>query len=218
MRKRNSLGFFLLLLLTIHSTLIAEVESIIIRWNPIKCQTNCPELLAYQFKQVYGVAEVYVGAGQAELKWKPNVLFSLPQVKVALQMVGISIVGINVRVRVRGKLQHQKEEMTLISSGDNTRFVLLNPVVTDLAHNRQAPEYNYMARQLTLEMRQQLLEAEAKHQIATIEGVIFMPERSPPDPLAIVIDQMKFTDPKEDNFNKQKSPYQKQQQPYRPPR
>lgn len=191
--------FFVIMTLSFSNLkLFAEVEKITIRWTAMECDNICMPHLDQQFKKIPGVSEITMNPGQAEIKWKANAPFYLPSIKIAMQMIGLYMTDL--RVKVRGIIKHSPTDVYLISSGDNTEFNLLNPVIPD--PQRQAPQYNRAARALTPELRQKLLEAEARQQIAIIEGPIFMPERSPPDPLALVVDQIKFVELKDQNDKK----------------
>lgn len=183
------LSFFVFL---IPALLRAEVETVSVTWTAMECQTNCRKQLEKEFRKIPGVAEVNMNplAGQVDLKWKKNVQFTFSPINVAMEMVGLTINDI--RVKVHGVLQHTATGVTLVSSGDYTRFDLLNPVVPQ--QHGQAPQFNTAARKLQPEMLQKLLEAERAKKIATIEGSLLFPERSPP--LELVVSTMSFTEEK----------------------
>jgi hypothetical protein len=146
--------------------------------------------LEREFKKIPGVQSFVISApaGQINIVWKPNASFTFQPIDTAMMMIGLTINDI--RVKVRGKLRHDSRTVTLTSDGDNTRFNLLNPV---LPQNGQAAEFNLAARALTPPLWQKLVDGEAEGLIATIEGLLFMPERSPP--LQLVVEQLSFLKP-----------------------
>jgi len=157
--------------------LAAEIEHVIVTWSGLQCQQSCINQLTAQFKSIPGVAEVSMGPGQVTLKWKPNVSFSFAPINTAMSLIGLSINDI--RVKATGTITHNSYAVTLISSGDNTRFDLLNPVVPDIRDNRQAPQFNIGARGLRPELKQQLLQAESEGKIATISGPLLKVAKRP---------------------------------------
>ena len=184
-------SFILLMIGFVYIPLFGEIQHVIITWTPMECQAKCLEGLNTQFAKIQGVSEVSINqsAGQVTLKWKPNIPFSFSPVNIAMEMIGLTINDI--RISVHGTLRHDPTHVSLTSIGDNTRFDLLNPVTPETS--RQAAQFNIGARGLKPELRQKLLEGESNHQEATIEGPLFMPERSPP--LELVVDKLQFSKP-----------------------
>lgn len=191
--KRLSLRiFFVWILITCSlNGLQAEIISLTIKWTGLLCQEACVKQLEQQFKKIPGVDSFVISgaAGQINVVWKPNASFSFTPINTAMRMVGLS--PLDIRLKVRGKLRHDARSVTLVSDGDYTRFNLLNPVLPEM--NRQAAEFNLAARALTPPLRQKLLDAEAADMTATIEGVLFMPMRTPG--LNLVVEQLNFTAP-----------------------
>ncbi len=171
----------------------AEIESVVVRWDPLSCQESCIKQLDKEFRKIPGVVEVSVGAGEASLKYRKNSPFSFTPLKYALATIGLN--SRNVRVRIRGTLHHTDKAVTLVSDGDNTSFTLINPVVPDM--HGQSAQYNLDARQLQPALRQKLLDAEAEKQTATIEGPLYRPQRE--SELRLVVEQSSFTKPKADS-------------------
>lgn len=171
------------------SCLPAEIEKIAISWTPMLCQGSCSKLLETQFKKIPGIAEFEIDqpAGQAMIKWEGNAPYSYNSINVAMRMVGLSIK--NIRVRASGFIQHTKQNVYLISRGDNTRFELINPIIPNA--KGQTVQYNLATRALSPELRQQLLNTEAEKEIVTIEGILFMPERHEV-PEKLVAEQISF--------------------------
>jgi len=186
---------FFFLFFSAFGSLAAEVESVTVTWTALHCKKTCIDLLQKQFSKIHGVQEILFNqnAGQVVLKWKKNEPFSFSPVNVAMELVGLTINDI--RVRVKGKLQHTSRDVILVSTGDNTRFYLLNPVKG--AKNSSSMEFNTSARQLQPELRKKLLDAEVADQIATIDGPLLFPERSPP--LTLVVDRLSLANPEEES-------------------
>lgn len=153
----------------------AEIIRATVRWNPISCDKFCVANLAGQFGKIPAVeaASINQAAGQVDLTYRRNAPFSFDSLNYALAALGLPVM--DVRLRVRGIIQHNAQDVFLVSSGDGTRFTLLNPVVPD--NSGQAAEFNFYARYLRPPLRQRLLEIESQGETAVIEGPLFMPER-----------------------------------------
>lgn len=183
-----------LLVLTLFSffSLHAEIEQITFTWTAAECQANCAALLNLELSKIYGVSEVQVdlNAGQANLKWKPRIAFSYYPLNAAVRMVGPHIR--NIRMRVKGKIKHDISNVKLISEGDGTEFYLLNPI-TPVA-GQYVPTHSVFNRELTPDLKKQLLDAESKKQMVTIDGPLFEAYRSPP--LMLVVENVSVEDAK----------------------
>lgn len=179
-----------LFILLFVSSLQAEIEQISFTWRAAECQAGCDTLLKKELGKIYGVSEVQVdlAAGQATLKWKPNVAFSFYPINTAIRMVGPHMR--NLRAKVRGKIKHDTNNVKLISEGDSTEFYLINPVIP--VANQYVETHSVFNRSLTPDLKKQLIDSEAKKQIVTIEGPIFEPYRSPP--LQLVVENLSFED------------------------
>jgi len=193
MGKFFILAFFYGVIFTYHlHQLQGEVQSVKFSWTATLCQTSCPKQLEKEFRKIPGVTDVITdfGAGQAELHYQPNAPFSWTPIQRAMQMVGLYIKSM--RVKVHGTIVHNSQNVTLVSIGDGTRFEIVNAVIPNT--QGQSNTYNLSgARALTPQMRQKFLDAEALGQEATIEGPLFMPHRAPP--LQIVAEQINFSNP-----------------------
>lgn len=176
------------------SCLHAEVQLVTIKWTQYLCYDDCVRLLEKQFAQVKGVSQVAINqaGAQAEIRWKPNVPFSYVDLDNAMRMVGPSIEDI--RIKVHGTLSHTNYTVTLTSTGDNTRFQLLSPII---ASTTQYVEENSVASHtLWASTRTQLLQAEQNKLAVTVEGQLFQPEQAPP--LYIVIGNLSVDKPKQE--------------------
>jgi hypothetical protein len=173
-------------LLSLCSILNAEIEWITIRWTSSLCLDSCVKGLRARFSQIDGVADVYIdqAAGQAKLKWKPNKTFSYTPIHGAMAMIGLYIKDIH--MKVHGTIMHDRQNVYLISSGDNTRFQLLGPVqVNTTGYSMQASATSHP---LTNETKSLLLDVENKKGSVSIEGPLFQAWRAPP--LYLITDQV----------------------------
>lgn len=171
-----------LLVVFLCSPLYGEIQRVELFFTPGLCNASCGSLLVERLERAPGVAsaEVDPGTGRAYLKWKPNAPFSFPDIHAASRFVGIRISDIHLRVRGYTTLEG-RDTITLLSSGDNTSFTLLNPVIP--LPNQAAVVHNAVSRQLTPENAEVLLKLQ--DQPITIQGYLFQPFRSPPYQLMV---------------------------------
>lgn len=185
----------LLLLLSVAFHLNAEVEQVVIKWNPIACKNECPRLLQERLQQAKGVAsvEVHSDEGWASIVWDKKFPFSFVPLNWALRYVGVREKYL--RVKVRGRVHGSGASYSIISEGDGTNFVLFNRAVPV-----DPPQYvnlfNPTNRVLTPDIIEKLEEAKKGNQTVVIDGPIFMWERSPPDPLRLVVESISVDAPK----------------------
>jgi len=183
--KKTTLYF----LVALHFTtthLGAEVQRVTITWNSIMCNIRCGQLIEKKFKELREVQQVAVSPsiGVANLTWKPYVPFSYAPVKTAMQMVGA---GVNdIRVRVRGKVRFEGDEVALYSIGDNTRFLLVSPLSPDPL--RQLVEPHPSLRQMNPGLRERILRDVQQDMSVVVEGPLYRPASA--WPLTIVIERM----------------------------
>jgi hypothetical protein len=185
--------FLIIAILWTSSFLYAEIESITIKWTPLLCQQSCIAGLERQFRNINGVADVEMNqsAGQAVLRWKPDVQLTFVPINNAMQMIGLSINDL--RVKVRGSISHDARTVTLNSLGDNTRFLMMSVVTPKTIE--MSEQFNPQTHILSPAQRDEFLEAQSADQVAVVEGPIFEPERSPP--LKIIVEKVKFLKPEE---------------------
>lgn len=187
MQKLYKILIGVLVLLSIE--LNAEIQHISIHWTSSLCTDACVKTLDRELKKVNGINDVVIdqAAGKATLSWKPNVLFQYTSISNAMRMVGLSMR--HMHIRVRGKIQPTGETIYLISEGDNTRFELANPPNEEA--KRTGLARNFASRVLSPELRQQLLDAYNKNEIAIVEGGIFMPRKNLV-PTQVVVEKLSF--------------------------
>lgn len=190
------LNFFIFLSLP---SLNAEVEEVTINWlNPVACQQSCISGLEKRFLTIQGVESVQMNQpnGLATLKWKPNVPFSFTPINWALRYVGVR--EQYVRVKVRGTINITKtsvnsETYNLISNGDKTKFELINRINPN--QNEYSPQYSTYNRTVSGDLQTSLQKAQKDKSVVVINGTLFEPQRSPPDPLRIIVDQIQVEEP-----------------------
>src|SRR5262245_37856632 len=119
MRRRRWLNL-LLLYLTCTQELRAEIEELIVTWNAFKCQSTCVQQIEQQFKGIKGVKDLKINAssGAAVITWDPLAPLSYEPFRYASAAVGIRIS--TMRVRVKGKIAHDSNNIYIISDRDGT--------------------------------------------------------------------------------------------------
>lgn len=170
----------------------SEIQKVEVTWDPLLCQKSCVDGLRHRFSLIQGVQSIEINqtSGMATLKWKPTVQFSFVPINYALRWIGIR--EIQVRVEVRGKVAQKGSDFYLNSIKDGTPFLLMNRLAQEA--NEVVVEYNPQNRPLSADLIQQL-ESLMKHsQPVTISGTLFMPERSPPAPLSLIINSLRKED------------------------
>jgi hypothetical protein len=163
----------LLAFLAIGSALEAEVEEVAVTWNAVKCLNACVSLIEQNFNGIHEVSDLKIdsAAGRAVMKWRPNYPFSYEPFRYASAAVGIHITSM--RLRVKGTVSHDSNDVYLTSSGDDSRFLLLGPIQTE--PGRYTPKYNPATHPLPPEMRDKLLDAEKKGLPVVISGPLLLP-------------------------------------------
>lgn len=179
----------------------AEIESVTLTWDPIACKQSCQINLKKRLEGTAGVAsvEVHGDTGRADMTWKPTSPFSFVPLNWALRYVGLR--EKTVRVKVSGSVVGAGKNYSIVSKGDNTRFVLLNRVApTEPSHYTN--EYSRTNRDLSQELIDQLEEGKKKKLTAVIEGLLFEPYRSPPAPNQLIVDTISFEEVKKNKSAK----------------
>ncbi len=188
---RSCLSIFFLQALLVSGHSHAEVLKVQIQWQPEACNLTCAQLIGKQLQQVPGVAEIIMNqpGGYAELRWKPRYPFNYTAIQTAMQMVGVGMRTI--RVKVRGTIQFQAQSVALISLGDNTPFYLLGQL--NATPNQQTISDSLQNRQLSQAVLSQLAEGVKQNRVAVIEGPLYMPSNY--TWLWLVVDQLQFVQP-----------------------
>lgn len=193
MRFFKSSIFLLVVMLLGINRINAEIQEVSLTWTAGLCHAQCIKNLEMQFRRIPSVQEVQIneGAGKATLKLKKNMPYSFAPFNQAMELVGLSI--IDIRVIATGQISNVGQDFVLISTGDNTTFTLINPIIPE--RSGYVVQYNAGAvnRKLSPAMVQQMEDAKKSKQIATIQGPLFFPERSPPN--LLVIEQIRFNNP-----------------------
>lgn len=186
-----------ILFLMFFSFLNAEVEQVMLRWDPIPCKKACPLLLHDRLQKAKGVAsvDIHPDEGNAVMTWNPKIPFSFVPLNYALRYVGVR--EKDLRVKVSGTIYGSGASYFIKSRGDNTVFVLFNRAAPGGQAN-YVNLYSATNRVLSPDLIAKLEDVKKSNQIAIIEGPIFMPERSPPDPLRLVIESISVEKKKEE--------------------
>ena len=165
-------------LATFNTHLHSEIVEVFVSWNSYSCDEKCSQLLKKKFEGMKQVESVTLNssAGNARLKWNPKSSFSYQAVKAPLQMVGV---GLNeLRVRVRGKGVVQGNGAALLSLGDNTRFTLISPIRARPGEYVALPDGSNL--ELSQNLQEKVVKASEEDKVVVVEGPIYQGHRSPP--------------------------------------
>lgn len=156
-------------------SLEAEVQKVVLKWNAALCQDTCVPLMQRQLQAIPGIAnfQINAGAGIADIDWKPDAPFSFYPFNTATRSVGARL--LDVRVKVKGTIVYDSQNLYLVSLGDNSRFILLGPL--GMQSSQFVMQANPANHPLPADIKENLIEASRKHQTVTIEGPLFEPER-----------------------------------------
>jgi len=171
-------------LLTISALAKAEVEEVSITWNAFKCQSSCVSEMEKSLGAIHEVTNLKVNPGGfAIMKWSPTSPFSYEPFRYAAAAVGLRISSM--RVRVKGKVVLDGGDFYLISDGDNTKFLLIGPLLVE--PGRYSPS-NISTHPLTLPTRQQLESLNRSTRGVIITGPLLLPSFYR---LALITEQIK---------------------------
>lgn len=184
--------------------LYSEVLQVTVTWDPLLCQAGCMEGLNQRLLMISGVQNTQFNEanGMVTIQWKPTVPFRFTPINWALRYIGIR--ESTVLVKVKGTIHSDGKGFWVISDGDRTKFELINRVYSD--PNEYVVQYNAANRELSRGLRDSLKEFEHRHQDVFVTGRLFMPQRSPPNALMIIIDQVNSVDQKEKTPSSYKPP------------
>jgi hypothetical protein len=189
--KTKSWISVLLACCALSAPLQAEIEQITITWNAFKCQDLCIPLIARSFggiPEVNNKIEIDAPSGSAVMGWNPNYPFNYEPFRYAASMVGISIESM--RIRVRGTISSDYENVYLISNGDDARFLLIGPLHSE--PGRYMPVYNLASYPLAPEVRDRLIQAEKHRLTVVISGPLYEPGRFP---RTLITEQIRVLEP-----------------------
>jgi hypothetical protein len=180
----------LLVFLTCAHELKGEIEEVIVTWNAFKCQSTCAAQIQQNFSVIQAVKNLTVNAaiGTATMGWDPKYPFSYEPFRYAAAAVGIRIT--TMRVRIRGTISNDSNNIYLVSNGDRTSFLLIGPIFTE--PGRYTPKYNLTTHPLSAETRARLLEAEREGVNVVISGPLFLPSHYA---LTLISEQIKIEVP-----------------------
>lgn len=166
----------------------SEVEQVTVRWKKELCQESCINLLNKKFTELEGVSDFTFSEndGEGTLYWKPTARFAFAPIDHAFRRVGIRLK--ETRVLVQGTLEVVGQDIILRSLGDETDFVLVNPVQP--SEGGYTVTKNLSQRRLSPELKEKLLEAQKNDQMVTVEGPLFQPYRPP---LHLVVEKFRIS-------------------------
>lgn len=168
-------GLVLSLNLISFSGLRAEIQQIVMGWNALLCLNICIPMLQQQLSYIDNLTDLQINprSGHAVMGWKPNYPFSYAPFNLATRTVGVRISDF--RLKVRGTINHQQDNFYLISTGDNTAFLLVGAIRAE--QGRYVVQSNIANHPLSANLRNQLQIASANQQIVEIDGPLFEPQR-----------------------------------------
>jgi copper chaperone CopZ len=183
------------LFLLTHTTVNGEIQKIQVKWNPVSCNAACAQGVLKELRKVRGITAVDVdsGTGQANIQWDPSTPFSFERIKIAMQMIGPYINDI--RLWTRGKIRHSNQTISLVSSGDNSQFILVG--LPEHSPTGYVEQYSGDVRHLSDDMRDQLLDAESQDLFVNIQGPLFLPYYG--SPLKLIVEKMNIENPQQNN-------------------
>lgn len=147
--------------------------SVRVKWNSISCQRACYERLLPRLQAIPGVDHVEFNSayGEAKLFWRPDKPFDLNAVVTVLRLYA-GARTLDMGVEVRGTIYHSGNQVFLVSSGDNLRYLLLGQVPAQDSSNRWHMERSIFNRPLDPVLLVRLMEAETNNEIVTINGLL----------------------------------------------
>ena len=169
----------------------AQILSVTVRIRGETCNPGCYKLLKDNMKRVKGVRDVTVNPSSSylQLTWDPKVPFSYYNVNGALQMVGVGLIDMG--IKASGYIKKSGNKLTLVSTPDNTIFVLLSPQSPDV--NQFTPVTSPMLQNLSGDLKSEILQ-KSPNKIVTIEGNIY--RWYAPPPIYVVLSRVSFESPK----------------------
>jgi len=164
----------------------AEIEQIRVSWNAFKCQTTCVQQIQQSLNAIKGVKSLKIDgpSGIANIEWDPTTPLNYEPFRYAAAAVGINI---DMRVSVKGIISHENENIFIISDKDQTRFLLIGPILVE--SGRYIPKYNLATHPLPTDIKEQLLDIERKRVSVVISGPLFLPAQYP---LTLVTEHIKM--------------------------
>lgn len=175
MKKLFLKGLFSLIAFS--TILQAEVEEITIRWNAMTCLDACIPRLESYLKEIKYISNLQINArsGAAVMGWSPNAPFSFEPFRLASGGAGVYFN--DMRLRVRGTIAHDADNFYLVSTGDETHFLIIGPIHVE--PGRYVPPYNLASHPLSAQTKAKLFEAEQNNQTVVISGPLYLPQQYP---------------------------------------
>lgn len=156
----------------------AEIETITVHWDTGHCDERCVSSLNRALSKMSGAAEVVTEAQNpvATIYWRAEKTFSYRKLERAVKSAqGIEIKKI--QMLIRGTIVEKDGKVFLTSIGDQTEFRLIKD--PEPSTTQYVERYSIYNRNLDDEQRQELVEAQKKGMVITVDGILFQPERPP---------------------------------------
>jgi hypothetical protein len=149
----------------------AEVIWAKLYWKPDFCPASCYPLLERRLESIDCVSRVDFNfvEGCAKLVWKPNQPYDDRRVRTPVAWVGLHIS--DVRLRIRGIIEHDDKEVFIVSLGDGTRMPLLSPPKPE--EGRYVSKPNRAAYSIEPTLKDRLIASAKKHPFEIIAEVRF---------------------------------------------
>lgn len=173
----------------------AEIQEIMIRFNPGVCNRNCPAFLQEtMLKRVPAIKEIRMNAteGRMDMVWRPNAPYNYQTIDYAMRWVGLSI--LEMRMKVQGKMSHNGDNFFLTSTGDNTNIQLFSQIKP--SENLYVERNNISAYTVDEAVRAKMLDAEKNNLLVFAEGQVLMPWRYLTPPV-LILSNFKFVNEEE---------------------
>lgn len=173
MRARTILG---ILIFCFSAFLYGDVQEIIIKWNAFTCDNYCVPRIELSLKGIRQVSNLRVNgrSGVATMGWDPNYPFTYDPFNYAMSLAGIRISDI--RLKVRGRIASDANDIYLVSNGDMARFLLIGPI--RVQEDRYIPK-NIASHAFDLSTKMRLYEAQDNNDEVTVIGPLYLPTQYP---------------------------------------
>lgn len=154
----------------------AEIQFVQFKWNAAICRDTCIPLLAKQLENMPQILDFQIDAhaGIANVRWRPDAEFSYGYFNFATRAAGVRMADI--RVQVRGTIDHYGGDIFIVSLGDDTHFRVIGPLKTE--PSRYTIKANLANHPLTPQREEKLIEASRSGEVITIEGPLFEPQNN----------------------------------------
>lgn len=182
---RNIFFSVVLSLICLTQSLCGEIVWVKIYWQPTQCP-SCFAVLQRRFDALEAVAraDFNFALSMADLRWKPNQPYEDRLVRTPVAWAGLTLR--DVRIKLRGTIVHDGQNVYIVSIGDGTSFPLVSQPSTSSKYFVQSAISSYA---LDPVVKEQLLAAQASFQVVSIEGTLINPYRPP---VYLMVEKLEF--------------------------